>query len=138
MQRILLPGQTYWRREEVHAAGLLVDGRDYYRALWHAAQRARRYIALAGWQFDSDVALLRGDDVGEARGEVRLLPMLDELCRAISDRISAASARTFAGSPTSVRIAQIRSATFLCAAGSPVSGRARHSAICSHVHASRR
>ena len=68
--------------EETSDAGVLVDARAYYRELYRAAQKARRYIAITGWQFDSDVALMRGEDLGEARGEVRLLPMLDELCRA--------------------------------------------------------
>jgi phosphatidylserine/phosphatidylglycerophosphate/cardiolipin synthase-like enzyme len=68
--------------EETSDAGVLVDARAYYRELYRAAQKARRYIAITGWQFDSDVALLRGEDLAEARGEARLLPMLDELCRA--------------------------------------------------------
>ena len=82
MRRIISPGRNCWAVEEASDAGVLVDARDYYRELYRAARKARRYIAMTGWQFDSDVALLRGDDLGEARGEVRLLPMLDELCRA--------------------------------------------------------
>lgn len=80
MRRILEPGRNCWTLTEADDAGVLVDARDYYRAFYRAAQKARRYIALTGWQFDSDVALLRGEDVKEARGEVRLLPMLQELC----------------------------------------------------------
>jgi phosphatidylserine/phosphatidylglycerophosphate/cardiolipin synthase-like enzyme len=82
VRRIIIPGRNCWTVEETSDAGVLVDARAYYRELYRAAQKARRYIAITGWQFDSDVALLRGDDVGEARGEVRLLPMLDALCRA--------------------------------------------------------
>nr|WP_211193958.1 phospholipase D-like domain-containing protein [Pyxidicoccus fallax] len=82
VRRVIIPGRNCWTVEEVSDAGVLVDARAYYRELYRAAQKARRYIAITGWQFDSDVALLRGEDLGEARGEVRLLPMLDELCRA--------------------------------------------------------
>jgi phospholipase D1/2 len=60
-------------------AGLLVDARDYYRAFFHAAKSARSYIALAGWQFDADVKLLRGEDAA-GEEEVRLLPFLQRLC----------------------------------------------------------
>ncbi|WP_141588049.1 phospholipase D-like domain-containing protein [Myxococcus sp. AB056] len=82
VRRIISPGRNCWTVEEASDAGVLVDARDYYRELYRAAQKARRYIAITGWQFDSDVALLRGEDLREARGESRLLPMLDELCRA--------------------------------------------------------
>ncbi|MCP3139638.1 phospholipase D-like domain-containing protein [Pyxidicoccus xibeiensis] len=82
MKRVIIPGRNCWTVEETSDAGVLVDGRSYYRELYRAARKARRYIAITGWQFDSDVALLRGEDTGEARGESRLLPMLDELCRA--------------------------------------------------------
>ena len=62
--------------------GLLVDGRDYYRAFYQAAQQARRYILIAGWQFDSAVPLLRGRDRRGVRLRVRLLPFLKTLCEA--------------------------------------------------------
>jgi len=58
---------------------VLVDARDYYRAFYRAARRARQYIAITGWQFDSNVALMRGGDAHEA-GEARMLPLLRELC----------------------------------------------------------
>ncbi|NTX02975.1 phospholipase D-like domain-containing protein [Myxococcus sp. CA040A] len=83
MKRIIIPGRNCWTVEEASDGGVLVDGRAYYRELYRAAKKARRYIAMTGWQFDSDVSLLRGEDLEEARGgEVRLLPMLDALCRA--------------------------------------------------------
>jgi phosphatidylserine/phosphatidylglycerophosphate/cardiolipin synthase-like enzyme len=82
VKRVIIPGRNCWTVEEASDAGVLVDARAYYKELYRAAQKARSYIAITGWQFDSDVALLRGDDLGEARGEARLLPMLDELCRA--------------------------------------------------------
>jgi phospholipase D1/2 len=78
---ILSPGHNCWTRALAHEAGVLVDARDYYRAFYRAAQKARQYIALTGWQFDSNVALLRGEDLREARGEVRMLPMLRALSR---------------------------------------------------------
>ena len=82
LRRIISPGRNCWTVEEASDGGVLVDARAYYRELHRAARKARRYIAMTGWQFDSDVALLRGEDLGEAPSEARLLPMLDALCRA--------------------------------------------------------
>jgi phospholipase D1/2 len=80
VRRILEPGRNCWLRTEASDAGVIIDARDYYRAFYEAASRAKRYIAITGWQFDSDVALLRGGDAEAARGEVRMLPLLRELC----------------------------------------------------------
>ncbi len=65
----------------VSESGVLVDARAYYRAFFHAARQAKRYIAITGWQLDSDVELLRGEDAAQADGlPVRLLPFLNALC----------------------------------------------------------
>lgn len=81
MKEILHPGLNCWTTSEVENSGLLIDCRDYYQAFYRAAKRAQRFILIAGWQFDSTVRLLRGDDVKEAdNGEVRFLPFLNELC----------------------------------------------------------
>ena len=77
MKRILRRGRNCWRIARTRESGLLVDGRSYYRALHDTARQARRYVLLAGWQFDSETQLLRGADAG---GPVWLLPLLNELC----------------------------------------------------------
>jgi phospholipase D1/2 len=82
--RIVAPGRNAWKQPRAERCGLLVDAEDYYTAFYRAALQARRYILLSGWQFDRGVKLLRGKDVALARpvgGEVRLLKMLDRLCR---------------------------------------------------------
>ncbi len=82
MQRILT-GKTTWRRHQQAHAAILVDAQDYYRAFYEAASRAKRSILVLGWQFDSDVQLLRGADVPEGADPkaFELLPLLDRLCR---------------------------------------------------------
>jgi phospholipase D1/2 len=80
MRRILVPGRTCWSLEAVHTCGVLVDGESYFRAFHEVAARARRFILIAGWQFESEVPLLRGRDATRACGEVALLPFLNELC----------------------------------------------------------
>jgi phosphatidylserine/phosphatidylglycerophosphate/cardiolipin synthase-like enzyme len=81
--RRIFTQQTTWRvHEEVNAA-LLIDAHDYYRAFYEAVSRAKRSILMLGWQFDSDVQLVRGDDLpaGADAKAYELLPLLDRLCR---------------------------------------------------------
>jgi phosphatidylserine/phosphatidylglycerophosphate/cardiolipin synthase-like enzyme len=75
--------ETTWTIHDHAESALLIDGRDYYRAFYAAATRAERSILLLGWQFDSDVELLRGDDLpaGATTEDVQLLALLDRLCR---------------------------------------------------------
>lgn len=79
----LLERQTTWRIHEDTESALFIDGRDYYRAFYAAASKAKKSILLLGWQFDSDVQLLRGEDLpsGLAARDVQLLALLDRLCR---------------------------------------------------------
>jgi phosphatidylserine/phosphatidylglycerophosphate/cardiolipin synthase-like enzyme len=78
---ILAAGRNCWIADApVEESGLLVDGRDYYRAFWEAARQCKRYLLIAGWRFNSDVRLMRGADAEEIGGEVKFLPFLDDLC----------------------------------------------------------
>lgn len=78
MTPILKPGRNCQGLYEVRKTGLLIDGRDYYRALYQTAQKARQHILLAGWQFDSNVLLLRENDPPDEN--LRFLSFLNHLC----------------------------------------------------------
>jgi phospholipase D1/2 len=78
--RILVPGATCATTLTTTRSGLLVDGRDYYRAVHDACRQAQRSILMLGWQFDSRVDLLRGGDEQGAEHAVQLLAFLGELC----------------------------------------------------------
>jgi phospholipase D1/2 len=80
MATILQSGRNFWRQERVTSAGILVDGDDYYRAVYEAGQRATSYLLLAGWQFDTDACLLRGEEAKGAELPVTLLAYLNALC----------------------------------------------------------
>jgi len=80
MKFIVDTDNVTWRRAEVDEVGLLVDAEVYYRQFYRAALGAKRSILLAGWQFDSDVALLRGEDAEQAPGPVNLIKFLNYLC----------------------------------------------------------
>ena len=73
-------GRHFYRRAAVEQSAVLVDACAYYRAFYNAALQAERYIVVAGWQFDSEVALLRGDDARNAPLPVTFLPFLSALC----------------------------------------------------------
>ncbi len=81
MQSILIPGKTCSALQPVDEAGLLVDGRDYYRAFYQQAERAEHSILISGWQFDTGVVLLRGEDAHGAQHPLQLLAFLDSLAR---------------------------------------------------------
>lgn len=80
MASIAKVGSNAWCEEPVERVGLLIDGDDYYRAFYESAQRAKRYILLAGWQFDTDACLLRGAEAEGATLPVTLLGFLNALC----------------------------------------------------------
>jgi phosphatidylserine/phosphatidylglycerophosphate/cardiolipin synthase-like enzyme len=80
MVRILEPSNSF-REAAVDEVGLLIDARDYYRAFCRAALVAERYILLSGWQFDSGVVLLRGEDAEDVETPLELLPFLEYLCK---------------------------------------------------------
>ncbi|GAB7028122.1 phospholipase D-like domain-containing protein [Geotalea toluenoxydans] len=77
---ILKPGVNCMGIYEVRESGLLIDACDYYRAFYHAARHARYNILMAGWQFDSEVRLIRGKEAQLADGDVRFLAFLESLC----------------------------------------------------------
>src|SRR3954470_24059917 len=69
-----------WRRLPVDELGLLVDAADYYRELYRAALTAKKCLLFVGWQFDSDVELLRGSEALASQTPVMLLELLNHLC----------------------------------------------------------
>jgi phosphatidylserine/phosphatidylglycerophosphate/cardiolipin synthase-like enzyme len=81
VKRILVPGKTCSATAAASASRLIIDARDYYRAFYREAARASRSILIAGWQFDSQVALLRGEDAAACTGPTEFLGFLEQLCR---------------------------------------------------------
>jgi phosphatidylserine/phosphatidylglycerophosphate/cardiolipin synthase-like enzyme len=78
---ILSPGKNCIDIFDAETHGLFVDARDYYLAFADAARQARRYIVITGWQFDSEVRLVRGKDVRDRAAAGSLLNFMNELCR---------------------------------------------------------
>jgi len=80
MTQLLVPGLTCADVLPAPRAGVLADGRDFYRAVYDAASRAERSILMTGWQFTSSVHLLYGEDAQGAAHPTRLVDFLRDLC----------------------------------------------------------
>ncbi|MEO8905179.1 MAG: phospholipase D-like domain-containing protein [Polyangiaceae bacterium] len=65
---------------EVEQSALLIDSRNYYRALCRALEQAEHYALISGWQFESGVRLLRGEDAERATLPVKFLDFMTALC----------------------------------------------------------
>ena len=80
MKPVLEVGRNAHVRAETRQSALLIDARDYYKTLYRALERARSYAIVSGWQFESGVPLLRGQDAEHTAYPVKFLELLDALC----------------------------------------------------------
>lgn len=76
---ILKPGYNCWRIEHARRASFLIDAADYYKAFRAAAAKARHSILMLGWDIDSRVQLVRGEDPG---------PLPNSLCDFLNALVS--------------------------------------------------
>lgn len=72
MERLLEPGRNCSVVAKAHRFALLVDGSDYYGVLAESIARARRTVAMVGWDLDSRISL------GPGGGSGRPVPPLRE------------------------------------------------------------
>lgn len=82
MTSILRPGHNCGPLEPVKASGVLVDARDYYLAVHEALLAAQHVVLIAGWQFDSAVPLIRGEDAEGLKAPSELLALLEHAVKA--------------------------------------------------------
>ncbi|NDV92372.1 phospholipase [Alteromonas sp. 345S023] len=64
---IFKPGENCWVSSEARFATPLIDCANYYKALHSAIVKAKHSIFIIGWDIDSRIRLLRGED--EANSE---------------------------------------------------------------------
>ena len=80
MRRVVDVPRNAFALATAEQSGLLIDARNYYRAVYHALEQAQHYAIVSGWQFESGVRLLRGRDAETATRPVKLLEFLSALC----------------------------------------------------------
>ena len=61
-QNIFEPGQNCWVESKARFATPLIDCANYYKALHSAIVKASHSIFIVGWDIDSRIRLLRGED----------------------------------------------------------------------------
>ena len=64
---IFKPGENCWVSSKANFVAPLIDCGNYYKALHSAIVKAKHSIFIIGWDIDSRIRLLRGDD--EANSE---------------------------------------------------------------------
>jgi phospholipase D1/2 len=79
---LLIPGLTCAQVLPASRSGVLVDGQDFYRAVYDACCKAERSIVMTGWQFESKVDLRRGCDADGCAHPVRFVDLMRDLCKA--------------------------------------------------------
>lgn len=80
MTQILVPGLSCAETYGAVKSGVLVDGRDFYKAVYEACCRAQRTILMTGWQFASKVQLVRGEDATRCELPTKFVDFLRALC----------------------------------------------------------
>ncbi len=65
MEDIFKPPQNCWQVKNAHRASCLIDGEDYFRALYEAMQQAHQSIIIVGWDLHSELRLIRDDGNGD-------------------------------------------------------------------------
>src|SRR6187399_1174155 len=73
------PG-AFWQTADVVESNVLVDADIYYSTFCRAALRARRYIYITGWQFDTKARLMRQAPDNPIEHPLELVPFLNYLC----------------------------------------------------------
>src|SRR5579884_2220499 len=78
-EKIIRPERNCYRIAQTDQIDVLIDAAPYYRALYHCITQARERLVFLGWQFDSRVSLLRGEEAERARYPVQFLPLLEKV-----------------------------------------------------------
>ena len=73
---VFRPGKNCWRAERARHGALLIDCANYYRALHEAIVQARHCIFITGWDIDSRIHLLRGEEAQRSAWPVNLYGLL--------------------------------------------------------------
>ena len=62
-----VPGYNCWQTSRINHAAMLIDCANFYRALHESISKAHHSIFILGWEIDSSVRLIRGDEERRSR-----------------------------------------------------------------------
>ncbi|MFA7387361.1 MAG: VTT domain-containing protein [Thiohalobacteraceae bacterium] len=79
--RILQPGLNCWRIRRAHKIAFLIDGADYFTALYHGLLLARSQVLILSWDIYSRLRLLTPEQAGPDAPRPDLSELLDGLVR---------------------------------------------------------
>lgn len=71
--RVARPGRNCWRRVNARRVAFLIDGQNYFDALYESIERARHSIFLLGWDLHSRMRLRPDRDSGVESDELGAL-----------------------------------------------------------------
>lgn len=74
---ILSQGRNCWRIARADRAAFIVDGEDYFKALYQSLTQARHSILIVGWDIHSELRLIRNGEDDASPNTLR--PLLDHL-----------------------------------------------------------
>ena len=69
---IFEPGENCWVKSNATFATPLIDCGNYYKALHSAIVKAKHSIFIVGWDIDSRIRLLRGEDEEQSKAPSRI------------------------------------------------------------------
>lgn len=61
-QSIYRAGRNYWKKGRAGRVGFIIDAQDYFACFVESVLKAEHAVYIAGWDLDSQIELLRGDE----------------------------------------------------------------------------
>lgn len=80
-QRILQTGRNCWRIRRADKVSFLIDGADYFKALYHCLPRAEQQIIILSWDIYSQIKLMPTHQDKSSAPPVVLAKLLNQLVR---------------------------------------------------------
>ena len=62
-QSVYQEGRNFWKKGKAHRVTFIIDARDYFAAFVEAVLKAERSVYITGWDIDSQLTLIRGEEV---------------------------------------------------------------------------
>ena len=62
-QSVYQEGRNFWKKGRAHRVTFIIDARDYFAAFVEAVLKAERSVYITGWDIDSQLTLIRGEEV---------------------------------------------------------------------------